>query len=90
MAIQEPLSRRAEPDEHRRIAQDRPIPTIMEILSTEPDAFVAKYSDIAAINMACAAGLPNTDDLDIPKYLAALDAMALWVGQKTGPRHASV
>ena len=55
---------------------ESPIPTLDEILGADPDQFVAKYTDIAAINLACAVGLPHAEDLDIPKCLLRLDAMA--------------
>jgi hypothetical protein len=59
------------------------IPSIQEILTSDPDEFVAKYTDIAAINLACAQGLPGAEAFDGPRMLAALDAMAVWVKQKT-------
>jgi Transglutaminase-like superfamily len=60
------------------------IPTVAEMLDADPDGFVQKYTDIAAINLACAVGLPKADGLDIPACLRALDAMAHWVKRKTG------
>ncbi len=60
------------------------IPTLSEILAADPEPFVQKYTDIAAVNLACAVGLPKAEDIDIPKCLAALEAMALWTRQKTG------
>lgn len=59
------------------------LPTLQDIITVDPDEFVAKYTDIAAINMACAVGLPRSEDIDIPKYLGRLDAMAVWLRQKT-------
>jgi hypothetical protein len=59
------------------------IPTLGEILRADPHAFVEKYDDIAAINLACAAGLPRGETLDIAKSLKALDAMAMWIQQRT-------
>jgi hypothetical protein len=49
---------------------------ISEILSADPDSFVSRYTDIAAINLVCAAGLPGSADIDFPEYLGFLDAMA--------------
>lgn len=60
-----------------------PIPSLEEILSTDPEEFVTKYTDIAAINLACAVGLPNAEGLDIAKCLRMLDAMATWVRERT-------
>ncbi|MCY2952993.1 MAG: hypothetical protein NTU53_13610 [Planctomycetota bacterium] len=60
------------------------IPSIHEILTTtDPDRFVARHTDIAAVNLACATGLPNAEDIDIPKCLALLDRMAGAVRQHT-------
>jgi hypothetical protein len=59
------------------------IPTLEEILTADPDRFVAKYTDIAAVNLACARGLPNCDDGEFPKYLALLDTIAEAVRQQT-------
>jgi hypothetical protein len=47
-----------------------------DILTTDPDSFVDKYTDIAAINLACALGLPNSDDIGFAKYLTLLNTMA--------------
>ncbi|HEV7999717.1 MAG TPA: hypothetical protein VGP63_07550 [Planctomycetaceae bacterium] len=59
------------------------IPTLSEILRADPQAFVEKYDDIAAINLACAVGLPRRETLDIAKSLKALDAMATWIKRRT-------
>jgi hypothetical protein len=59
------------------------IPTLGEILCADPHAFVEKYDDIAAINLACAAGLPGSEALNIARCLRSLDAMAVVVRQKT-------
>jgi Transglutaminase-like superfamily len=59
------------------------VPTLSEIRRADPRAFVEKYDDIAAINLACAAGLPGTDGLDIARCLRSLDAMAVVARQKT-------
>ncbi len=64
-------------------AKTQLIPTLAEILSADPDEFVAKFTDIAAINLACAEGLPGAEAIDPPRLLAALGAMALWCRQKT-------
>jgi hypothetical protein len=52
------------------------VPTLNEILTADPDQFVTKYTDIAAINLACATGLPGSVEIDIPKCLAIIDRMA--------------
>ena len=39
--------------------------------------------DCAAVNLACAAGLPGAEDLDVPHCLAVLDAWAGHVGRET-------
>ena len=59
------------------------IPALGEMLDADPDQFVQKYTDVAAINLACAVGLPKAERLDIAKSLRALDAMAVWVERKT-------
>ncbi len=48
------------------------VPTLDEILTADPDEFVAKYDDIAANNLACAVGLPGTEALDVNQCLATL------------------
>jgi hypothetical protein len=53
-----------------------PIPTLGELLAADPDRFVARYTDIAAVNLACATGLAGAEDLDIPACLRLLDEMA--------------
>jgi len=42
--------------------------------------------DIAAVNLACAAGLPGSADLDVPARLAQFDAWARYVAYETN-RH---
>jgi hypothetical protein len=59
------------------------IPSLNEILTADPDRFVAKYTDIAAVNLACAVGLAKTDDHNFAGYLALLDKMAEAVRVKT-------
>jgi hypothetical protein len=59
------------------------IPSLNEILTADPDRFVAKYTDIAAINLACAVGLAKADDHNFPEYLTILDKMAEAVRVKT-------
>jgi hypothetical protein len=39
--------------------------------------------DCAAVNLACAAGLPGAEDLDVPHCLAVLDAWAGRGGRET-------
>lgn len=52
------------------------IPTLGEVLTSAPDWFVAQYTDIAAVNLACATGLAGSEGLDIPACLRLLDEMA--------------
>lgn len=59
------------------------VPTLDEVLIADPDQFVAKYTDIAAVNLACARGLPNCDEREFPKYLALLDTIAEAVKRQT-------
>jgi hypothetical protein len=59
------------------------VPTLNELLSTDPDHFIAKYSDIGAVNLACARGLPNCDESEFPEYLNLLDAIAEAVRKQT-------
>lgn len=51
-------------------------PRLEDVLGMSPDEFVARYADIAVVNLACAEGLPDTEDIDLPKYMAVLDQMA--------------
>ena len=60
-----------------------PVPSIHELLAADPDAFVAHYIDIAAVNLACARGLPNCDESAFPHYLALLDTIAEAVRRHT-------
>src|SRR5262249_40585882 len=46
------------------------------------DADLAAH-DVAAIDLACAAGLPGAEGLDVEQCLAMLDAWAQHVGQET-------
>jgi hypothetical protein len=64
-------------------ARDKGVPTLSEFLAADPDAFVARYSDIAVVNLACARGLPNCDESEFPKYLALLDTIAEAVRRQT-------
>lgn len=64
-------------------AVNLPIPTLNALLTGDPDQFVAKYTDIAAVNLACARGLPNCDESEFPKYLALLDTIAEAVRRQT-------
>jgi hypothetical protein len=61
------------------------IPSLHDILNPNinADDFVAKYSDIAAINLACARGLPSADENEFIDYLELLDAIADAVRQET-------
>ncbi len=64
-------------------ADTHQIPTLEEVLTADADRFVARYTDVAAINLACAVGLPKAEDLDIPKCLRSLSAMAQWIEKRT-------
>src|SRR4051794_17935938 len=59
------------------------LPTLQELLSADPDQFVAKHTDIAVVNLACARELPNADESEFPKYLALLDTIATAVRRQT-------
>jgi hypothetical protein len=63
-------------------AQSGP-PPLHELLHLDPDQFVAKYTDIAAVNLACARGLPNADETEFPQYLTLLDTIADAVRRET-------
>jgi hypothetical protein len=60
-----------------------PIPSLDELLHPDPDRFVAKYTDIAAVNLACARGLPGADESEFPEYLTLLDTIADAVRRET-------
>ena len=63
---------------------DQPlIPSLHELLQGDPDQFVAKYTDIAAVNLACARGLPNAAESEFPEYLKLIDTIADAVRQET-------
>jgi len=55
-----------------RLLASPPVPTLQEILSAKPEDFIAKYTDVATINLVCAVGLPGTEALDIKHCLATL------------------
>jgi hypothetical protein len=59
------------------------IPTLDQVLTMDPDAFVAQYTDIAAVNLACARGLPHVVESEFPEYLALLDEIADAVKRET-------
>jgi hypothetical protein len=63
--------------------QMRMIPTATDILDSDPDHFLAANWDIAAVNLACASGLRDAENIDIPAYLTQLDAMAQAVQKQT-------
>lgn len=63
--------------------EDARVPTLDDLLTADPDQFVATYTDIAAVNLACARGLPNCDESEFPKYLALLDTIAEAVRRQT-------
>jgi hypothetical protein len=51
------------------------------LLGTAPEALAAK--DIAAVDLACAEGLPGADGLDVSQALRTLDGMAAQVRKET-------
>jgi len=53
-----------------------PLPTLHDLFHLDPDQFVGRYPDIAAVNLACAGGLPCADENEFPEYLALLDTIA--------------
>lgn len=57
-------------------ADERAIPSLHDLHHLEPDQFVARYTDIAAVNLACARGLPRADGDQFPGYVAQLDTIA--------------
>lgn len=59
------------------------VPSLEELLTADPDQFVAKYTDIAAVNLGCARGLSNCDESAFPDYLALLDIIAEAVKKQT-------
>lgn len=59
------------------------IPSIEELLTADPDGFVARYTDIAAVNLACARGLPPIDETEFPEYMTLLDTIADAVRKET-------
>lgn len=59
------------------------IPSVHDLLTAEPERFVARFPDIAAVNLACARGLPNADESEFPEYLALLDTIADAVRRET-------
>jgi tetratricopeptide (TPR) repeat protein len=59
------------------------IPSLGELLHSDPDQFVARYTDIAAVNLACARGLPNADESEFSEYLTLLDTIADAVRRET-------
>jgi hypothetical protein len=80
---QKPKSREIPPPMGFRPGDSIAIPTHQDILYSDPEEFDSKFTDIGANNLACAAGLPGAEKIDIPKYLALLDKMAASVKQWT-------
>jgi hypothetical protein len=74
---------RAERQQHCGLGLQSPIPSLHELLHLDPDQFVAKYTDIAAVNLACARGLPSADESEFPQYLTLLDTIADAVRRET-------
>lgn len=64
-------------------ASDIVVPTLHELLTADPDQFVARFTDIAAVNLACARGLPNCNENAFTEYLALLDTIADAVKKQT-------
>ena len=65
------------------VASTSEVPTLSELLTAVPDTFLAKYTDVAAINLGCARGLPSVIEADFPAYMALLDRMAEAVRVRT-------
>ena len=63
-------------------ASSPPIPTLGDLLTADPDRFVTRYTDIAAVNLACATGLEGSEEIDVPEYLRLLDEMAAAVRKR--------
>lgn len=59
------------------------IPSLDELLHLDADQFVARYTDIAAVNLACARGLPNAEESEFPEYMTLLDTIAEAVRRET-------
>ena len=59
------------------------VPSLEAVLQSEPDQFIAEFTDIAALNLACARGLPNCCESEFPTYLALLDVIAEAVRNQT-------
>jgi hypothetical protein len=59
------------------------IPSLHELLHLDPNQFVAIYSDIGAVNLACTRGLPNANESEFPEYLRLLDTIADAVQRET-------
>ncbi len=55
--------------------------TFEELLRVPPDQL--NRWDIATMNLLCVTGLPGAEDMDMPKYLRRLDALADFVRQQT-------
>lgn len=65
------------------IGRTAAIPTLDEILHADPTEFVQKYTDIAAVNLACARELPGADENEFPQYLELVDTIAEAVRRET-------
>ena len=57
------------------------VPILRSMLGADPEALATK--DIAAVNLACAEGLPGAEDLDGKELLRTLDVMANQVRRET-------
>lgn len=57
------------------------LPVLCTSLRTSPEALAA--NDIAAVNLACAEGLPGAENVDVKQVLEELDAMAAQVRMET-------
>ncbi len=62
------------------------VPSIEEVLTSDPDQFVSQYPDIAAVNLACARGLPACNESEFPQYMSLIDEMAEAVRKMTEKR----
>jgi len=64
------------------LTRGRPIVLTLEHLRNPLDAELSRF-DLAAIDLACAVGLPGSERLDIPACLAWVDHAAAWVRHQT-------
>jgi hypothetical protein len=66
-----------------RFGDGRVLPSLGDLLTADADDFIARHTDIAAVNLACARGLPNCNESAFPEYLTLLDTIAEAVKKQT-------